>query len=61
MTADEIKQMWLNPDKRYVVGGIECKIYLQTDFCFYFMYDEKKVICVSKVDYYLQHRLIKEI
>lgn len=65
MTAGEIKQMWLNPNKRYIIKAdnlknIICKLYLQTDFCFYFIY-EKKIICVSKTDYYIQPRLIREV
>ncbi len=65
MTAEEIKQMWLDPNKTYIVKAdnlksIICRLYLQTDFCFYFVY-EKKIICISKVDYYLQPRLIQEV
>lgn len=64
-TAKEIKQMWLSPNKNYIVRAdnlknLICKLYLQTDFCFYFSYEEK-IICISKVDYYLQPRLIKEV
>lgn len=65
MTAEEIKQMWLNPNRIYIVKAdnlknIICRLYLQTDFCFYFVY-ENKVFCISKIDYYLQPRLIKEV
>lgn len=65
MTAEEIKRMSLNPNKIYIIkadnlNNYICKLYLQTDFCFYFIY-EKKVICVSKIDYYLQPRLIREV
>ena len=65
MTAKEIKQMCLNPNKTYIVKTdnlkkVICNVYLQTDFCFYFIY-EKKVICISKIDYYIEPSLIREV
>jgi hypothetical protein len=64
MTSEEIKHMWLNPNKVYTIEvelkDIICKLYLQTDFCFYFI-NGKKIICISKIDYYLKPRLIKEV
>ncbi len=65
MTAKEIEKMCLDPKKIYIVTAdnlknFTCKLYLQTDYCFYFTYDEK-IICISKIDYYLQSRIIREV
>lgn len=71
MLMDDIKEMFLKLNKKYLVidietkKKIECCLTQQTDFLFVFTRVEetnfKSKICISKVDYYLQPRLIKEM
>jgi hypothetical protein len=71
MLMDDIKEMFLKLNKKYLVKNtdtnkkIECYLIQQTDFLFIFARVEetnlKAKICISKVDYYLQPRLITEM
>jgi hypothetical protein len=71
MLMDDIKEMFLKRNKKYLVKDIdtnkkiECYLTQQTNFLFIFTRVEEtnlqSKICISKVDYYLQPRLIIEM
>ncbi|MBP1926718.1 hypothetical protein J2Z76_002588 [Sedimentibacter acidaminivorans] len=71
ITIDDIRKIFLDTNKKYMVKDnsnlrrLECCLTQQTDFLFIFTCTqesyEKNKICISKIDYYLNHNLIKEI